>query len=63
MCFLEYKFGIRFLPKNWSKKPKPKFSIFIFYKTDWFLMSRKLKFFKTEKSNQNFKKKLNAQLY
>ena len=56
MCCLDYKFGIRFLPKNRSKKPKPKFSVFIFQKTDWFLMSRKPKFFKTEKPNRNIKK-------
>jgi hypothetical protein len=30
MYFLEYKFGIRFLPKKRSKKPKPNFSVFHF---------------------------------
>jgi hypothetical protein len=56
MCCLEYKFGIRFLPKNRSKKPKPNFSVFHFLETDRFLMFRKPKFFKTEKPNQSFKK-------
>ena len=56
MCCLEYKFGIRFLPKNEVKNRNKTARFFIFKKTDRFLMSRKPKFFKTEKTNQSLKK-------
>jgi hypothetical protein len=61
MYCIDYKFGIRFLPKNGSKNPKPNFSIFHFLENRSVLMFEKPKFFKTEKPNRSLEKKPNAQ--
>jgi hypothetical protein len=55
MCCLEYKFGIRFLLKNGSKKSKLNFSIFHFLENRSFSNVWKTKVFKTKKQNQSFK--------
>jgi hypothetical protein len=66
MCNLSYKFVVcivmsislvfGFYWKTEVKNRNRTSQFFIFKKTDRFLMSRKPKFFKTEKPNQSFKK-------
>jgi hypothetical protein len=55
MCCPEYKFGVRFLHKNQSKKPEPNFSVLHFLENRLVPIVTKV-FFKTDKPNQSFKK-------